>query len=92
VPKEEVEKYGADFGKNPVGSGAFKLKEWTIGQRLVFERNKDYWHKGLPYIDKIHLRGRPGADRGAAAPAEGRGRRSGDGIPPAKFQEMIGRS
>ncbi|RVP33168.1 ABC transporter substrate-binding protein, partial [Sinorhizobium meliloti] len=30
VPKEEVEKHGADFGKNPVGSGAFKLAEWTL--------------------------------------------------------------
>ena len=37
VPKEEVEKWGADFGKHPVGSGAFNLTEWTLGQRLVFE-------------------------------------------------------
>ncbi|RUY77526.1 ABC transporter substrate-binding protein, partial [Mesorhizobium sp. M7A.F.Ca.CA.001.10.2.1] len=53
VPKEEVEKYGADFGKHPVGTGAFKLAEWTLGQRIVFERNADYWHKGLPHLDKI---------------------------------------
>src|SRR5215813_11486084 len=31
VPKEEVEKYGADFGKHPVGTGAFKFVEWTAG-------------------------------------------------------------
>ena len=29
VPKEEVEKYGADFGKHPVGTGAYKMAEWT---------------------------------------------------------------
>jgi ABC-type transport system substrate-binding protein len=38
VPKEEVERLGADFGKSPVGSGAYKLKEWTLGQRIVFVR------------------------------------------------------
>jgi peptide/nickel transport system substrate-binding protein len=26
VPREEVEKWGADFGKHPVGSGAFELQ------------------------------------------------------------------
>src|SRR5687767_2424527 len=39
VPKEEVEKHGPDFGHNPVGSGAFKMAEWTLGQRLVLEKN-----------------------------------------------------
>jgi peptide/nickel transport system substrate-binding protein/oligopeptide transport system substrate-binding protein len=53
VPKEEVEKYGADFGKHPVGTGAFKVGEWTLGQRLVLEKNPLYYHKGIPYLDKI---------------------------------------
>ena len=48
--------------------------EWTLGQRLVFERNPDYWKQGRAVSRQDHLRGRPGADRGAAAPAEGRGR------------------
>ncbi|HSR71484.1 MAG TPA: ABC transporter substrate-binding protein [Kiloniellales bacterium] len=53
VPREEVEKYGADFGRNPVGTGAFRMTEWTLGQRVVFERNKDYFREGSPYLDKI---------------------------------------
>ncbi|MFO1061246.1 MAG: ABC transporter substrate-binding protein [Dongiaceae bacterium] len=53
VPKEEVEKYGADFGKHPVGTGAFKVGEWTLGQRLVLEKNPLYYRKGIPYLDKI---------------------------------------
>jgi ABC-type transport system substrate-binding protein len=53
VPKEEVEKSGADFGRSPVGSGAFKLKEWSLGQRLVLERNPDYYRPGLPRLDQI---------------------------------------
>ena len=45
VPREIVEKEGADFGKKPVGSGAFKLDEWVAGQRLVFSRNADYFRE-----------------------------------------------
>jgi len=53
VPKEEVEKWGADFGHHPVGTGAFAVTEWTLGQRLVFERNKDHFKPGVPYLDKV---------------------------------------
>lgn len=53
VPKEEVEKYGADFGKNPVGTGAFKFTEWALGQRLVISKNADYFKAGLPKLDQV---------------------------------------
>ncbi len=53
VPREEVEKHGQDFGRNPVGTGAYKMTEWTLGQRVVFERNADYFRAGSPYLDKI---------------------------------------
>ena len=53
VPREEIEKYGPDFGRNPVGTGAYKMTEWTLGQRVVFERNADYFRAGSPYLDKI---------------------------------------
>jgi ABC-type transport system substrate-binding protein len=53
VPKEAVEAAAGDFGKKPVGSGTYILKDWTIGQKLVFERNPDYFNKDLPYIDKV---------------------------------------
>jgi ABC-type transport system substrate-binding protein len=53
VPKEAVDEAGADFGKKPVGTGAFKLAEWTLGQRLVFEKNADYWREGVPFVDSV---------------------------------------
>ena len=53
VPREEVEKYGADFGRNPVGTGGYRMAEWTLGQRVVFERNKDYYREGSPFLDRI---------------------------------------
>jgi oligopeptide transport system substrate-binding protein len=53
VPHEVVEKWGDDFSKHVVGSGPFKLKEWIGGQRLVLEKNPDYYLKGLPRLDGI---------------------------------------
>jgi oligopeptide transport system substrate-binding protein len=89
VPREEVEKYGADFGKHPVGTGAYKMAEWTLGQRLVFERNADYWHKGLPYIDKITFEIGQEPIVALLRLQNGEVDVPGDGIPPAKFQEVM---
>ena len=74
VPKEAVEAAGGDFGKHPVGSGAFILKDWTVGQSLVFERNPDHFVKERPHDRRLQGRNRPGAAGGIAAPAEGRSR------------------
>ncbi|MBA8908917.1 ABC transporter substrate-binding protein [Aminobacter ciceronei] len=89
VPREEVERYGADFGKHPVGTGAYKMAEWTLGQRLVFERNADYWHKGLPYIDKITFEIGQEPIVALLRLQNGEVDVPGDGIPPAKFQEVM---
>jgi len=53
VPREVVEKWGEDFSKHVVGSGAFKLREWIGGQRLVLEKNPYYWVKGQPRLDGV---------------------------------------
>ena len=87
VPSEAVEEHGADFGKHPVGTGAFKLAEWTLGQRVVFERNQDYYHAGLPRLDQIVFE--VGQEPIVALLRLERGEVdiAGDGIPPAKFLE-----
>ncbi|MGI9616114.1 MAG: ABC transporter substrate-binding protein [Acidimicrobiales bacterium] len=38
---------------NPVGTGPFMLAEYSEGDRLLVERNPDYWQDGLPYLDGI---------------------------------------
>ena len=53
-----IKKYGEDYFKNPVGTGAFKLKEWRRGDRVVLERNEDYW-KGKAYLEGIVFRSIP---------------------------------
>ena len=72
-----------------MGSGTFVLKEWTVGQRLVFERNPDYFVKDMPHIDKFTVevaRSRwwhsCGCKRGEVAYCRP------TGVPPAKFLEI----
>jgi peptide/nickel transport system substrate-binding protein len=47
---------GVDFRRQPVGSGAFKLASYTPGERIVLERNSDYWRPGEPYLDRVVFR------------------------------------
>lgn len=88
VPKEAVEAAGADFGKKPVGSGAFMLKDWVIGQKIEFVRNPDYFIANTPHIDKFTVE--IGQDPLVALLRLQKGEVdiAGDGIPPAKFLEV----
>jgi peptide/nickel transport system substrate-binding protein len=36
-----------------VGTGPFKYKSFTPGQRSVFIANRDYWRTGEPYVDTL---------------------------------------
>ncbi len=88
VPKEAVDEHGADFGKNPVGTGAYRMTDWTIGQHVVFERNPDYWREGVPNLDKITFE--VGQEPNVALLRLQRGEVDvlGDPIPPAQFLQV----
>lgn len=90
VPQEGVEAANGDFGKMPVGTGAFKLGAWTIGQRLVFEKNADYWRAGLPYLDTVTFEVGQEPIVALLRLQNGEVDVPGDGIPPAKFLEVMG--
>lgn len=45
-----------DFSKG-IGTGPFKLKEFTPGGRSVVVRNENYWKPGKPYLDEIEFEG-----------------------------------
>jgi ABC-type transport system substrate-binding protein len=53
IPRDVAEKWSDDFSTHVVGSGAFMLKEWIGGQRLVLVRNPYYFDKPLPRLDAI---------------------------------------
>lgn len=44
VNKEAVEEMGvAEHARNPVGSGPYKLEEWSSGSEIRLVRNDDFW-------------------------------------------------
>ena len=54
-----IQAKGDDYNRNPVGTGPFVLKSWTAGDRMVVERNPDYWDKAKPNLDRVVLRPLP---------------------------------
>jgi len=57
VAQEAISHYGADFRRNPVGTGPFMFKMWKEGVKLVLVKNPVYFEKEgnnrLPYLDAI---------------------------------------
>lgn len=41
--------------KNFVGNGAYKLKDWVVNERIVLERNPNYWDNDKTVIDEVTL-------------------------------------
>jgi peptide/nickel transport system substrate-binding protein len=52
---------GDDYNRNPVGTGPYILKSWTAGDRMVLEKNPNYWNKDHVYLDRIVLKPLPDA-------------------------------
>ncbi len=60
IPREAIEKYGASFRKNPVGTGPFYLKIWRENEKLVMRKNPIYFEKNcigeaLPYLEAVAI-------------------------------------
>jgi oligopeptide transport system substrate-binding protein len=89
VPKEVVEAEGPDFGHKPVGTGGYKVAEWTSGQSIVLERNADYFKQGRPYLDKITFQIGQEPVVNLLRLQKGEIDIPGDGVPPAKFTEVM---
>ena len=50
-----VEKWGTEFGKHPVGTGAFRFVEWKPNQEVILEANPDYWGP-KPNVKRVVIR------------------------------------
>lgn len=55
IPNNLAGKSAKEFFKAPVGTGAFTMTSWSVGQQMVLSRNPHYWRSGLPYLDQITL-------------------------------------
>jgi peptide/nickel transport system substrate-binding protein len=51
---------------NPVGTGPFKFVEWKRDVSMKWERNPNYWQKGLPYLDGMEYSYVPDATTASA--------------------------
>ncbi len=56
LPKAVVESVGDEaFARAPVGSGPFVVESWTVGDKIVLQRNESYWG-AQPAYDTLEFR------------------------------------
>jgi peptide/nickel transport system substrate-binding protein len=55
VSPAAVMEHGAEFGRNPSGTGAFVFEEWRANEAVVVTANADYWG-GAPGLEAVVFR------------------------------------
>ncbi len=50
-----IRRLGADYARQPVGTGVFKFKEWIRGDRVTVTRNDDFWGDKA-FLDEVQFR------------------------------------
>ncbi|MDP6621623.1 MAG: ABC transporter substrate-binding protein, partial [Alphaproteobacteria bacterium] len=45
--------YAADLSKKPIGTGAFELAQFSIGEKAILKKARDWW-AGPFHLDEIH--------------------------------------
>ncbi len=55
VHKGTIDKFGTDWTKpgNLVSNGAYVLKDHVLGEKIVMERNKNYWDDAHTFMDTV---------------------------------------
>lgn len=71
ISVKALQEKGADYNRNPVGTGPFVFKEWRAADRLITERNPNYWDKDRPYLDRVIVRPLPDSDARYASLVKG---------------------
>lgn len=55
VSPAAVRAHGADYGRNPAGTGPFVFRVWESNRQVAVERNPDYWD-GAPSLRGVVFR------------------------------------
>lgn len=55
VSPAAVMQHGAEFGRNPSGTGPFTFVEWRSNEAVVVEKNAEYWD-GAPPLEAVVFR------------------------------------
>ncbi|TKD47705.1 MAG: ABC transporter substrate-binding protein [Mesorhizobium sp.] len=54
LSKAGMEALGAEaYAENPIASGAFTLKEWQRGDRVILEKNPNFWEADRVQLDGV---------------------------------------
>jgi peptide/nickel transport system substrate-binding protein len=53
LPEKALKEGGDDFGSNPIGAGAFNLKEWKRGQYISLVKNPHFWEADRVKLDGV---------------------------------------
>ena len=64
---ENADLRNTPFNRHPVGSGPFKLEDWTADDIVILKANREYFQKGRPVLDRLIFKAYP--DRKAALQA-----------------------
>jgi peptide/nickel transport system substrate-binding protein len=83
-PREAVD----TLKTQPMGTGPFTVAEWVRGDRIVLTKNKEYWVKGLPHLDKVTYRFIPDPNAALAALKAGDVDVSAFGIGPEAVDDL----
>ena len=49
---DAVEEFGDEYGRNPVGTGAYELVDWVPGVEVTLRANPDYY-EGVPAVEEV---------------------------------------
>jgi len=52
-----VEKYGEEWNRHPVGTGAFTydINDYRPDEKIILKKNPNYFKPGLPYLDEVEI-------------------------------------
>jgi peptide/nickel transport system substrate-binding protein len=54
ISKAGMESLGAEaYAESPIGSGAFTVKEWLRGDRIILEKNPNFWEASRVQLDGV---------------------------------------
>jgi peptide/nickel transport system substrate-binding protein len=56
TPQAPVEADPDAFFNAPYGSGPFSVVEWAKGDRILLQKNPNYWDAPKPYLDELEFR------------------------------------